>query len=234
MKTALLILAIVATLNILGMLFFMYKARKGTLVLSKTSWHIKLLVWMWDVDLDAVKNGCPYYWSLALSLDILPVYLLIRGIIVGGNFLDKKFKKLPKLPKIHLPINLQIPETKREAYTVVYRKGKDITKTLFAVILAVIAVVFIVLFLYKFFVTAGIIGVVVLASVVGFLSATLYAHAKHPELDHYHIDHYVGLGKSMWGIFSLPFIIAGYITNIPLKKFISWYDKSCPPVEFVD
>jgi len=39
----------------------MYKARKGTLNLSKTAWHFKLMNYMWEAETSDIRNACPVH-----------------------------------------------------------------------------------------------------------------------------------------------------------------------------
>ena len=76
MKLTIIILSTIVLIAFVGMFYWMYKARKGSLNLSKNAWHFKLINYMWEAEVSEIRNACPYYWSLVLSILIFIPYLI--------------------------------------------------------------------------------------------------------------------------------------------------------------
>lgn len=221
MKILLIILLLTAFISILGMFYWMWKAKSGTLVLSTNSWHFKLKKWMWDIETNEVKNACPYYWTLVLSLLILPIYTLL--------FLTYKlFSKIPTLPKAKITI---IPPTKKEMYKKLYSKSKDYLKLFFSITLILIGLVAII---YSFR-TLFILDLKVFLIVLGFLayiSAFIIQANVKPEWDKYHNDHWGNLFTALFGLISLPFIIIYNIISYIFTKITNVYTNICPQIKW--
>ena len=112
MKIALIILGIIAIGAFLGMFYWMWKARHGELELKKNAWHVKLLHYMWEFEINGRENACPYYWGLVVSILFLPVYLTVRYLLYTPyNWLGSKLDKIPtiKTPKF---IEILLPHLK--------------------------------------------------------------------------------------------------------------------------
>jgi hypothetical protein len=235
MKIILITLLITSILSILGMFYWMYKSKSGELKLSSKSWHFKLLHWMWDIEFWEIKNACPYYWSIVVSLLLLPVYSVLRGLYIVGNWIFNKIpsinwsflnklKFLDKLPEIN------IPSSKKETYSLIYKKGKQYLINGFIGLLLLIALIglialYILPFL-KFNLTAALL-------ITGFMSYVLISYTLaiiKPEWDKYHIDHYKNFGLGLFGIVSIPFVVIYYILESIFSKLFKTIKDYCPPI----
>lgn len=231
------ILLILTLLTFGGMFYWMYKSRKGELNLSKTSIHIRFIKWMWDVDYWEIENACPYYWSLVFSILILPLYLIGRYIIypickyilvpiieytqkkLNWLLFSKKFKtKL--LNKINLP-------TPNESYKQIYKKGKQWTEYIFIILLGLITLGSVIIGFIMSFQFNLIFGITFLSGLI-FIIGTWVISKLYPQLDKYHIDHYLNFISGLWGIIKLPFVILAGLFELILNKI----SNSCPPINW--
>lgn len=67
---------------------------KDVFVLKTSSWHMKLLHWMWNVDSRDFSHMCPYFWLGMFSIIILPIYCVIRIVVKGIEYLFNYFDNL--------------------------------------------------------------------------------------------------------------------------------------------
>src|SRR5574343_116734 len=92
----LILLFLDAFISICFMFYCMYKSKNGELNLKKNSWHVKLLNWMWDFE-PSFENACPYYWTLNLSIQILPVFIIFKLFAYFLHFIEVAFSFVPKI-----------------------------------------------------------------------------------------------------------------------------------------
>lgn len=76
-----------------------------TFEFSTTSWHYKLMKWIWNVDKESITNMCPYFWSvIATLLFIIPltIYRVVENGMVKRkyNYLFRTIATLPSIEKI--------------------------------------------------------------------------------------------------------------------------------------
>jgi hypothetical protein len=221
MKILLTILLSTAFISILGMFYWMWKARLGILVLSTNSWHFKLKKWMWDIETNEVKNACPYYWTLVLSLLILPVYILLYLAYM-------LFEKLPKLPKANLTI---IPPTKKEMYKKLYFKSKEYLKLAFYITFTLTALIAIIYSFRTLFILDWRVFLIVLGALV-YITFFLIQSIVKSEWDKYHNDHWVNLFIALAGLISFPFIVIFNIFSYVFTKITNVYTNVCPQIKW--
>ena len=207
----------IALISVLGMFYWMYKARNGELNLSTNSWHYKLKHWMWDFETYEGKNACPYYWGLVFSMLILPLYSIIRGLV----YLYSKRPKI-KLPTVNLP---HIPETKKEVYNKIYKNSK---KWLFYILifslLAFLIYIFYLLFKTNVFGFKFIISSIVISGLIAAQNTLI------PEWDEYFIEPVINIGKGLVDLIKLPFLIIYNLLAIVFRKLFNIYTDMCPPI----
>jgi hypothetical protein len=231
------VISIVA-LILAGLVYWMYKSRKGTLNLSEKNWHYKLLHWMWTVDKSSLKNACPYYWTLVCSLLFLPIYLLIGAIgkpidalvnLIKKSLPEKKYKE-PKLPK---PSILdKTPDTKYEWFRLFYTKGKVICEYLIWGILALIGISVIASLYIMPFVRGyshlGIVMIILTAIVLG----SAYLVDSYPEHNKYHYDVYKNFLSGVKGLLlMIPILILELFKFIGRKINVT-YQNHCPAIKW--
>lgn len=217
----------------LGMFYWMYKSKNEELNLSTNSWHFKLLQYMWDTETYEVKNACPYYWGLVSSIILLIPYLVIRYMVI---FPISKipFNKIPKikLPKLHISEKIDknipkinIPESKKQWFKLLYTKGK----TIFTWVICGICGITV---LYGLFKIAPFYTAISILSVLLFVIFTVLLHIFKDEWDKYHIEHYGNFFKGLVGILSIPFIIIFAIIKLIFGKITKVYYDNCPPINW--
>ena len=198
MKITIISTLLITFISILGMFYWMWKAKSGELLLNSNSWHIKLKTWMWDYQITGRENACPYYWSLVL-----------------GNI------KKPKLNiNIHIPLP-KLPETKREIYTEIYQNGKYWLIFGFIVLVFLFLTISIIAFIIKSYNINSYFGTIVLSMILLAISVVLQ-HTFKEEWDEYYYDHFYNLFKSIVGLIQLPFIILYHIFAYPIKKSLKY------------
>lgn len=233
MQIAIILIALFLTTAFLGMLYWMWKSRKGELNLSTNSWHFKLLHYMWDTETYEVRNACPYYWGLICSLIVLTPYLILRYLVVLP--ISKiPFNKIPKikLPKLHIiekinnkiP-NITIPESKKQWFRLFYTKGKTI-------FLSSLAIFIVGIVLFTLFVKFPLTTALSILFVMIFFIFTLILHIVKDDWDKYHINHYENFFKGLIGIICIPFVIFWNIIEFLFNKIVKVYNNSCPPINW--
>lgn len=226
MKILLTILLNTALISVLGMFYWMYKSKNGTLVLSKTSWHYKLKHWMWDIDFEDVKNACPYYWGLVFSILLLPLYLISLGISEGSLFI---WNKLPKFKK--LAFKLPIPQSKKEIYTKIYNNSKNWLKTIFTVLLVSILITWIIWLFWGIF-KSNVNVFIILLSFFTYVGVALLQTSIKPEWDEYHNDYWLHLFKGLFGLVTFPFVMIYKLLAYLFSKLTNTYNDICPSIEW--
>ena len=230
MKILLLTVLSIAFVAILGMFYWMYKARKGELNLSTKSWHYKLKHYMWDFETYEGKNACPYYWGLVFSILFLPIYLIVGGvskIVLYFYNLLPKFQKPKIIPSIKSPTI--IPATKKEVYNQIYKKSKTWLTNILIVIailglLSLITTGFIVD--WKFMLGLTILFVLVIGHVILHENSTLFYE--------YYSKYWISIFEGIWGLVQLPFILLYNLIKIPFELIFKVYVNHCPPIKWED
>jgi hypothetical protein len=186
MKILLTILLSAALLSVLGMFYWMYKSKNGTLVLSKKSWHFKLKHWMWDIYYKDVKNACPYYWGLVFSILVLPLYLIAVSIYKLYLFIWDKLPKF-KVKKLNIKSPIHIPQSKKEAYTIIYKKSKNWLKFIFGLSLILIGWLGIIYAFWNIFIISYV-TFIILLSFFTYIGLIILQTNLKPEWDKYLSD----------------------------------------------
>jgi len=239
MKIKFILLLVDALLCVLGMFYWMYKSRTGFLLISEKSWHFKLIKWMWDIDTDDVKNTCPYYWLIVLSLHIIPFYVLSVYIgfpifellekasnYVFRNQIPKSWHKLvDKVPDVN------IPTTRREAFKVMYKNAKTIMWNLFIGGLIVLVATLIIIGLIKYTITIMFFLLVISVSIAVILGIIYLVHEKE-EWNEYWLDPITDILQGVFQLIKLPFIILGALLGWLFTKLTGVYTNHCPPLKF--
>mgnify|MGYP001355189236 CR=1 FL=1 len=231
----LLLLIPVLLIPILGMFYWMYKSKTGELNLSQKSWHFKLLHWMWDVKFYEIKNACPYYWSIWVSLLVLPLYVVAIGIYKAGNWM---FNKLPsinwsflnKLKFVDKLPTINIPTSKREIYNNIYKKGKDYLKYFFIGVLIILLIGALILLYIIPFIRLDVKTALILTSFMTYILISFILTLIKPDWDEYHIDHYKNFGLGLFGIVSIPFVVVYYILETIFSTIFKTIKNYCPPI----
>lgn len=242
MKIFIILLLSDICISFLGMLYWMYKSKEGELSLSSSSWHFKLLNWMWEAEIYNCNNACPYYWGIVLSIHILPIYLICKLIYIVYKWLDDKLPSFKgfnvKLPKVPLP-EFNIPETKKQWWKLVYTKGKNILiscLTILFVGLGTIAIISLFIYPYlKFNLTFAIIS-----SIIGIWAiSSMIVHIVNKDLDKYHINHYTDVITGIVGLFktiTIPLVLlwklVEFVFSKLFKQIYSVYKSNCPPISW--
>jgi hypothetical protein len=243
MKITIILTLLIAFISILGMFYWMWKAKSGQLDLSLNSWHIILKKWMWDFEPTGLENACPYYWGLVFSIIVLPLYLLILVLVKIHKFIsikldilfDKIFGNIKK-PNINFNINVplpKIPETKKEMYSKIYTNSKEwLTIGFFSIIVIVIFILLIV-FIFKSFTANSYLGWFVLF-ILTFGISLILQHILKEEWDGYFYNHVDNLFSGIKGLVQLPFIILFYLIRFPIIKIFKIYENNCPPINWIE
>lgn len=227
MKILLAILTLDFIISLSGMFYWMYKSKDGTLNLNPKSWHFKLTHWMWDVDTYEIKNACPYYWSLVFSLHILPIYIILRYIIVNPIlFLIIYYDKLKS--KIKLPEISIISPTKKEVYSKIYSNSKKWLKMILFGILGVVSLACIILLFNSMYNTSLILFYIVTGTGL-FLSLLT---AIKPEWDKYFINILLYGIKLLYTAFSYPFEKLFNLISFIFTKITGVISNACPPIKW--
>ena len=230
MKILLTILLSAALLSVLGMFYWMYKSKNGTLVLSKTSWHYKLKHWMWDISIRDAKNACPYYWGLVFSILLLPLYCLIKYTVKVIQFIWNKLPKF-KVKKLNIKSPIHIPQSKKEVYSKIYSNSKYWLKFIFGISLILILCSMLIYMFWNIFILNWKVFIILLSFFTYIGLAILQAIIK-PEWDEYHNDHWVNLFKGLIGLILFPFVVIYNIFEYLFKKITKVYTNICPPIEW--
>lgn len=220
---------------ILGMFYWMYKSKTGELNLSKKSWHFKLLHWMWDVEFYEIKNACPYYWSIWVSIIVLLPYLLFRAIFTIGNWIFNKIPSinwsfLNKLKFIDKLPTINIPTSKREVYSNIYKKGKTYLVNIFIGFLILLLITALILLYIIPFVKFELLTAFIITGFITYVLTSYTIATVKPEWDIYHIDHYKNFGLGLFGIVSIPFVVIYFILESIFSKVFKTIKNYCPPI----
>ncbi len=54
---------------------------KDVFVLRKSSWHMKLMKWIWNLDYRDFSHICPYFWMSVANVIIVPIVAFFRGLV---------------------------------------------------------------------------------------------------------------------------------------------------------
>lgn len=224
MKILLLTVLSMAFVAILGMFYWMYKARKGELNLSTKSWHYKLKHWMRDFETYEGKNACPYYWGLVFSLVFLIPYIVIGYIVTMVVYL---YDLLPSFRSVKSTIKLPtiIPTTKKEVYNQIYRKSK----TWLTNILITVAV----LGLLSLITTGFVLNWKIMLGFIIF-STSVVLHENSTLFYEYYSKHWISIFEGIWGLIQLPFILLYNLVKIPFEFIFKVYTDRCPPIKWED
>lgn len=239
MKILFTVLAI-AVAAILGMFYWMYKARSGELELSAKAWHFKLLHYMWDIDILAVNNACPYYWSIVVSLIVLTPYIAIRYIIaVPSKWIVEHWPKSKKPKKLRKPwrvptINITVPDTLKGLYSLIYRKGKVILGWLFGIGMVIGCGYLAIWLLIYPFTHFPVLMALLITGAIFFVLWSFMIHLAVPQWDKYHVDHYVMFCKGLWGIITMPFVVGYNILAAIFGGLFGIISDNCPPIKWVE
>lgn len=217
-----------AFVAILGMFYWMYKARKGELNLSTKSWHYKLKHWMWDFETYEGKNACPYYWGLVFSVLLLIPYVIVRYI---GTVIVYLYNLLPSFRSVKSNIKLPtiISATKKEAYNQIYKKSKTWLTNIFIIIAVLVLLSLITTgFVADWKIMSGftIFFILVILHVVLHENSTLFYE--------YYFKHWISIFEGIWGLIQLPFILLYNLVKIPFEFIFKVYTDHCPPIKWED
>lgn len=237
MKITIILTLLIASISILGMFYWMWKAKSGELILDTNSWHVKLKIRMWDYEITGRENACPYYWGLVFSIIILPLYSLSKITDFIGDKIKYIFKRLfgnIKKPNININIPLpKLPETKKEMYAKIYSNAKSWLFLGFIGILCTSALIFIIALIISSYGINNNLGTITL--IITIISSLIFLqHNYKEEWDEYCYDHLVNLKDSLFGLISLPFIIIYHIFVYPIRKIFKIYEDNCPPIKWID
>lgn len=222
MKTLLILLSIMTILPVIGMFYWMYKSKNGSLKLNSKSWHFKLLNWMWETEIYGAQNACPYYWSIILSIYFLPFYLIIKYLVIGIVEIIDYFKGVDlswlKLPEIKFLDN--IPTSKKEMYIEIYSRGKTILSIMLIVALIII-ITYCLIKLFNVNRSGTLIGILIL---FGFTMILVnYDRVLNTVLY---------IFKPIWGVLTYPFRIIGKYLTKGINKLLGIYTEHCPPIDW--
>lgn len=231
-----LLLSLIAT-PFLGMLYFMKKVKDGEIALSEKSWHFKLLKYMWDADIRSLTNMCPYYWSVVCSVIILIPYLFLR---YSGKFADwcENLIKWDKLVnRIILPVKkskpkkeskplFTIPQSKKDIFSLIWRKGSYIFDIFLIVAIFLSAAILLASLVYRSFSFNFMFGIYLLAAMIYALSILVsYNYPKYKEIM---LEPWVKFFKGIGGIVSQPFKLIWQL----LLKLFNVYENLCPAINW--
>lgn len=225
MNLTLIIFLTTVFIAFVGMFYWMYKARKGTLNLSQNDWHLKLMNYMWEAEASDIRNACPYYWSLVLSIVILIPYLIIRYATVSYKYIKSLF------PKKEVKIKPPKIEVKKETskYSYIYSNSKQILEYIFIGILLLILLSILILSGFKLY-TESLTIFIIIMSIAIYVTITLFLHTKKPELDIYHWNHYRNFFSGLYGILKIPVVLIIWIASIIFSKITNVYVDNCPAI----
>ena len=228
MNLTLIIFLTIVFVAFVGMFYWMYKARKGTLNLSKNAWHFKLINYMWEAEVSEIRNACPYYWSLVLSILIFIPYLIPRYLYVFQKYICSLFpeKKKEKVKMKSLKIEVKKVSSK---YSYIYSKSKIILERIIIGSFLLMLLVIIICGGFQLYVEAFTLFISTMCILI-YLGITLLLHDKKPELDIYHWNHYRDFFSGLYGIIKIPFIVAGWIISIIFSKITKVYIDNCPAI----
>jgi hypothetical protein len=241
MKLFLLLTALFLGVPFIISLFWMKKVKNGTLTLSKNKWHYKLIHWMYDTNPQDLKNGCPYYWLLVLSIYILIPYSIIRFFIVKINNLfelynDYKDKK-DEAKKQKRAENIE--KVKKEIFKTFYNKNSLIFEYLgkFILICVILSITYI-LFIHPFVIGNPIIVVLILGCIFSMVGIIFILNVFEKNINKFfdivfNIIAYIF--KIIWKIIIfLPKMLFKRIAYLFKKYIAPKYEEACPEIEWVD
>jgi hypothetical protein len=240
MKITIITTFLIAFISILGMFYWMWKAKSGELLLNSNSWHIKLKAWMWDYEITGRENACPYYWGLVFSIIIFPVYFILKYLYLFFKNLDIILKKIwnklfgnIKKPNIHINIPLpKFSETKKEMYSKIYSNAKNWLFWGFIGIILIILFISIVILIISFYGINNNLGTITL--IITIITGLIFLqHNFKEKWDEYCYDYLINLKDAVFGLISLPFIIIYYIFAYPIRKIFKIYEDNCPPIKWI-
>lgn len=252
------ILLFLLILAFIGMFYFMSIVKNGEISFTTNSWHFKLLKWMWNVESKKLNNLCPYYWTVVLSIIILPVYCFIFlvakiydwcdekiDIIVDKLGLKNRLNKI-KMPEIHILDKLQLHSrydninnslTKNNIFIIIWKYGKTIFIYLIVLFFLIGLICFLVNLYYAsikantfiiFYFVVSFIGLVIFYFITSSYFYRLNTIVFEPIFELF--DCIDSLLKSLIGIFLIPFKIIGLI----FEKLKIKYDEVCPFINWND
>lgn len=228
MNTTIIIFLSIVFMAFVGMFYWMYKARKGTLNLSKNVWHFKLMNYMWEAETSDIRNACPYYWSLVLSILILVPYLIIRYLYVFYKYICSLFPEREKKEvKIKSP-KIEVKETPSK-YSYIYSRSKEILEYIMVEVWCAVGLLMLISAASNLYIQS-VTAFVILLSVVVYSTTTVYLHITKPELDMFHWNHYRDFFSGLYGIIKIPFIVAGWILSSIFSKITDVYTDNCPGI----
>lgn len=229
MKLTIIILSTIVLIAFVGMFYWMYKARKGSLNLSKNAWHFKLINYMWEAEVSEIRNACPYYWSLVLSILIFIPYLIPRYLYVFQKYICSLF---PEKKEKEVKVKSEIKKTTSK-YSFIYSKSKQILEQIMIIILC-ISVLYIIIFNMSSLYETSFRTFIICILIILYLAITLYLHTTKPELDTYHWNQYKNFFSGLWGILKIPFIVVGWILSSIFSKITNVYIDNCPAIIWKD
>ena len=226
MKIAIGILLLTALIAVLGMFYWMYKAKSGELNLSTNSWHYKLKHWMWDFETYQGNNACPYYWGLVFSVLLLPFYCIVKYSVLLGFYIKNKLPSFSK-PKVFSKLSIPniIPPTKKEMYSKVYKNSK---KWLLYILIAISTIAVLSLFIKGFMVDWKAMVIIFSIFIVVFLHILLYENSE--VFNEYYSKHLINIFNGIVGLLKLPFLLAYELIRIPIQYIFKVYTNNCPPI----
>lgn len=224
-------------ISFLGMLYFMKQVKDGEISLSEKSWHFKLLKYMWDVDVDSLTNMCPYYWSVVCSVIILAPYLIIRYFMKAIEWIHnlEVLKKVTSI-KIKKPLIIAskkeskplftIPQSKKDIFSLIWRKGSYIFDIFLIVAIFLSAAILLASLVYRSFSFNFMFGIYLLSAMIYALSILVsYNYPKYKEIM---LEPWVKFFKGLFGIVSQPFKLIWQL----LLKLFNVYENLCPAINW--
>ena len=218
-------------LAFVGMFYWMYKTRNGIINLNKNSWHFKLVNWMWEAETSEIRNVCPYYWSLVLSVLILIPYSILRYLYVFYKYIYSLFpEKKKKEIKINPPKKIEIKKAPYK-YSYIYSKSKNILEWIVIGTPTLILLIILIRGVFQLYVESFTLFISIICILI-YLGITLFLHDKKPNLDIYHWNHYRDFFSGLFGIIKIPFVIINWILSNIFYKLTNVYKNNCPGIEW--
>jgi hypothetical protein len=251
------ILLFLLILPFIGMFYFMTIVKNGEISFTTNSWHFKLLKWMWDVESKRLNNLCPYYWTVVLSIIILPVYCLFKLFFTIGEWYDEKMDIISdkiglknrlnkiKIPELHLLDKLQLHSrydninnslTKNNIFTIIWKYGKTIF--IYLILLLFISLICFLVNLYypsikaNTFIIFYFVITLIFVFIFYFITNNYFYRLNVIVFEPiFELFECIGnLLKSLIGIFLILFKIIGLI----FEKLKIKYEESCPFINWDD
>ena len=230
MITFLIIFSTIVILSLLGMFYWMYKAKKGELDLRKSSWHMRYMNYLWDVEPYDAKNSCPYYWSLVSSLLLTPIYFLVKYLYLSCEYVYEKF--LSKV-NINIPEFVKLPViTKESIFKKLYKKSQIYLKLGALSILIIVGLIALFELLKNIFIV-DLLAFKIVISTILILALCIIQIIKKPEWDKYFLDPVIDFFKSLLNLILIPFKILGAIFSYLGEVIFKVYKNNCPPINWI-